>query len=247
VVVQVAATLSTAAAALFFGGSPTATDLGWASLAGVGSGVGVGFLFLGFAGGRMSVVAPLSAVGSALVPVVVGLVGGERPGLLVTAAVAAALPGIWLVAGGQDPAPSGGDELSRRGGVLDGALAGLGFGMMFAALGQVSDGAGLWPVALNQAVSAVGVVALASALRQPWRPGRDSLTAVVAGPLTAVATACFQLAARSGLLVVASVLTSLYPAATILLAVAVLHERIHRGQGLGLLLCGLTVTLVAVG
>jgi drug/metabolite transporter (DMT)-like permease len=254
VVVQVAATVCTVLVALAFGGAPGPGDLGWALLAGVGSGVGVGFLFRGFSRGRMSVVAPLSAVGAALVPVVVGLVLGERPGLLVTVAIVAALPGIWLVASGeaqQEGPPAAAPERAEQetvpSGVLDGVLAGLGFGVMFAALGQVPEEAGLWPLALSQGVSAVTVVALAVVLRQPWRPERSTWAAVPAGPLSAGAIVCFQLATRSGLLAVTSVLASLYPAATILLAMAVLRERIHPGQAVGLVLCGVTVTLVALG
>jgi drug/metabolite transporter (DMT)-like permease len=254
VLVQVAAALSTAVVALAWGGSPTWADLAWAALAGIGSGAGVGFLFRGFASGRMSVVAPLSAVGAALLPVVTGLATGERPGVLVILAIVLAMPGIWLVASGEDDSagspvetaagPVGG---ARAAGVVDGILAGLGFGVMFAALGQVPESAGMWPLTLAQGVSAVAAAALASSLGASWRPTRSSWRALPAGPLSAAAVVCFQLAVQSGLLTVSAVLASLYPAATVLLAMAVLRERIHRAQGVGLLLCGATVVLVTVG
>ena len=216
--------------------------------AGTGSGVGVGFLFRGLAAGRMSVVAPLSAVGAALVPVALGFALGERPGTLVTLAILAAFPGIWLVASGDEPAQAtGSTDSTGSPGVLDGILAGLGFGVMFSALGQVPDGAGLWPLTLAQVVSAVAAAALAAALRAPWRPTRSSWRAAIAGPLSAVAVLSFQLATQSGLLTVSSVLASLYPAATVVLALVVLKERIHPLQAVGLALCGATVTLVALG
>ena len=84
-------------------GAATGTDLAWGALAGVGSGTGGAFLYRGFAAGRMGVVAPVSGVGAALVPVAVGLLGGERPGALVWFGILAALPGIWLVA--REPGP----------------------------------------------------------------------------------------------------------------------------------------------
>lgn len=242
VAVQICSALGTAVLAASAGGDPSTSDLAWSTLAGAGSGVGVGFLFRGLAGGRMSVVAPLSAVGSAVVPVAVGLVTGERPGLLTLVAIAAALPGIWLVASGEEHAAP-----DHRGGVLDGVLAGLGFGVMFAALGQVPDGAGFWPLAWAQLVSTVAVAVLAVALGAPWRPRGRAWRAWPAGLLSALAVLCFQLSTQQGMLTVSSVVTSLYPAITVLLAMVVLRERVHRKQTLGLLLCGATVTLVALG
>ena len=253
VVVQAASAVSTALVALFVGGSPSGSDFGWAALAGVGSGAGVGFLFRGFSTGRMSVVAPLSAVGAAVLPVVVGFALGERPGVLASVAMAAALPGIWLVAAGEQdsdtvPAPRPAPRpAERHSGILDAILAGLGFGVMFIALGQVPEGAGLWPLTAAQAVSAVTAAALATAVGASWWPTRGSWRALPAGPLSTVALLCFQLAAQSGLLTISSVLASLYPAATVLLAMALLHERVRPGQALGLVLCGATVTLVALG
>ena len=116
--------------ALFFTGSPRPVDFAWATVAGIGSGVGVGFLYRGFATGRMSVVAPVSAVGAALVPVLFGVVGGERPGALVwlghRARRARDLAGLL---GAADPRAR---SAPLRDGLLDGVLAGLGFGLLFA-------------------------------------------------------------------------------------------------------------------
>lgn len=248
VTVQAASALSTAVLALFVAGSPRPVDFGWALVAGAGSGAGVGFLFRGLATGRMSVVAPLSAVGAALVPVVIGFGLGERPGTLATLAIVAAFPGIWLVASGESAPDTDGDPAAvpASSGILDGILAGLGFGVLFTALGQVPDGAGLWPLTVAQAAAAVAAAALATALRASWRPTRSAWRAVPAGPLSAVALLSFMLATQSGLLTVSSVLASLYPAATVVLAMAVLRERIHATQAVGLVLCGATVTLVAL-
>lgn len=251
VVGQLSAGVCTAGAALTVAGSPTPGDFAWALLAGVGSGVGTGFLYRGFAAGRMGVVAPVSAVGAAVVPVLAGTLGGERLSLVVWTGIVLAMPGIWLVASTPDelPAPEGtATEESLAAGVLDGVLAGLGFGVLFAALGQVPDGAGLWPLTLAQAVSLPVVVLLATGMRAAWLPrARHTWWALLAGPLGATATLAFLLAAQAGFLTVAGVLASLYPATTVLLAALVLRERIHRAQGVGLGLCALAIGLVAGG
>ena len=252
VVGQVSSTACTAAIALGVPGSPEPADFAWAVLAGVGSGIGTGFLYRGFSTGRMSVVAPVSAVGAAVVPVVAGAGGGERPSLVVWLGIVAALPGIWLVASVPeddlerlDPGPP---PSALADGLLDGVLAGLGFGVLFAALGQVPDTAGLWPLTLAQAVSIPAVVLLATALRAPWVPrGRAVRWALMAGPLGATAAGAFLLASQQGYLSVAGVLASLYPATTVLLAALLLRERIHRAQGVGLGLCAVAIAMVAGG
>lgn len=222
------------------GGSPTSTDLWWGALAGIGTGAGGAFLYRGLAAGRMGVVAPISAVGAALLPVCVGVATGERPDLLVWLGIVAAVPGIWLVS--REPGASG--EVAA--GIVDGVVAGLGFGLLFAAMGQVPEDAGFAPLALAQAVGVVCVALTASVLRGRWVPWHPSqLWGAGAGLLATGAAALFLVATQSGLLTVASVLTSLYPAVTIALAALVLRERIHGTQGLGLVLCGVAVGLVA--
>jgi drug/metabolite transporter (DMT)-like permease len=250
VVGQLSATSCTVGLAVFVAGSPTTGDLLWALLAGIGSGVGTGFLYRGFASGRMSVLAPVSAVGAAVVPVLAGAAGGERMSLVVWAGIVLAIPGIWLVSSTADELPAGGtgERASLAEGVVDGVLAGLGFGVLFAALGQVPAGAGMWPLAIAQMVSLPTVVLLAATLRDPWVPRQPhTWWALLAGPLGATATLAFLLAAQTGFLTVAGVLASLYPATTVLLAALVLKEQVHRAQGLGLALCALAIGFVAGG
>ena len=88
---------------LWVPGSPTAADLAWSVVAGLGNGFGTAFLYRGLSAGRMGVVAPVSGVGAALVPVAVGVLTGERPSALVWVGILLALPGIWLVA--REPPP----------------------------------------------------------------------------------------------------------------------------------------------
>lgn len=228
-------------------GSPTRADLAWCVVAGIGNGFGTAFLYRGLSTGRMGVVAPISGVGAVLVPVVVGLLTGERPPLLVWVGVAAALPGIWLVSREEADEDVTGAPPSSSG-VAEGVLAGLGFGTLFAALAQIPEEAGFLPLALNQVVAAGAIVVVARALRQDWVPREPvALLGVVSGALGALATGLFMVATQGGSLTVAAVLTSLYPAFTILLAATVLRETVHRGQAAGLVLCGAAIALVAAG
>jgi drug/metabolite transporter (DMT)-like permease len=252
VISQAVAFVGISLVAIFVGGSPTAADLAWGALGGVGAGVGTGILYRGLGGGRMSVVAPLSAVGAALLPVAVGVATGERPSAATWVGVIVAFPAIWLVARGtehdevlgeakQDCRPQSQD-------VIDGLGAGAGFGLLFVALGQVPHDAGLAPLAAMD-LSAVVVLTVATlALRESFRmPAPVAGYAGLAGALGAAATALFLFATQHGLLTVSSVLTSLYPATTVILAAVVLHEHISRWQGVGLGFAGIAIGLVAAG
>jgi len=228
---------------LVVSGSPTGADLAWSAVAGLGNGFGTAFLYRGLSAGRMGVVAPVSGVGAALVPVAVGVLTGERPAALVWLGIALALPGIWLVA--REPATGPG----RLGaGLTDGVLAGLGFGLLFAALAQIPSEAGFLPLALNQVVAGAVIVVVALVLGTPWGPREPrALGGVVSGALGALATGAFLVATHSGYLTVTAVIASLYPAVTVMLAAFVLREHVHRAQALGLGLCAVAVSLVAAG
>ena len=231
-------------AALIVAGSPTGTDLVYGSLAGLGAGFGVAFLYRGLATARMGVVAPLSAIFTALIPVVVGLATGDRPSRLALLGVVCAFPAIALISRVADEH----NDDAHRGGVIDGILAGVGFGLLFTFLGQVGDDAGLYPLALSQLTSVVGVVFTATVLGHAWVPrGRKVWAALAMGPLGATAQGAFLYATHHGLLSIVSVISSLYPASTVLLASVLLREKIHGWQGIGLVFAAAAVTLVAVG
>ena len=243
---QLAGAVLVLALTLVTSGTPTTADVGWAVVAGIGNGLGTAFLYRGFASGRMGVVAPVSGVGAALVPVAVGLLTGERPAALVWVGIAAALPGIWLVA--REPVSHDLTGPRAATGLVDGVLAGLGFGSLFAALAQIPEEAGFVPLALNQLVAGVVIVVAAVLLREPWLPrSRYAAAGVSTGALGTLATGAFLLASQQGLLTVTSVLASLYPAVTVVLAATVLREHVHRAQAAGLVLCGVAVALVAAG
>jgi drug/metabolite transporter (DMT)-like permease len=196
----------------------------------------------------MAVVAPLSAVGAAVLPVAVGFLTGERPATLTWVGIIAAFPAIWLVSTIPETGPSGARSRSLDAGVVDGLLAGFGFGLLFSALGQVPDGAGLGPLAAAQSTSVLAIAVVATSMREPWVPReRSVLPALIVGVLVAAAALLFLLATQSGLLTVASVVTSLYPAFTVLLAATLLKERVHRAQAVGMVLALTAVALIAAG
>jgi len=227
-------------AALFISGSLTGRDIAFGALAGLGGGFGVVFLYRGLATARMGVVAPLSAIGTALLPVAVGLATGDRPSGLAVIGIVCAFPAIALISRVVD------DNPAHRGGVVDGVLAGLGFGALFVFLGQVRDDAGLYPLAASQVTSVLAIIVMATILRQGWVPrDRGSWKAVTMGPLGATAQGSFLYATHHGLLSVVSVISSLYPASTVLLAAVLLREKIHGWQGVGLVFAVLAVALVA--
>jgi drug/metabolite transporter (DMT)-like permease len=246
---QLAGALGIGILSLFVSGSPSAADMAWAALAGSFVGLGTVFLYRGLASGRMGVVSPVSGVGAALVPVLVGLIAGERPSTLIWLGMLVALPGIWLVS--RTPVTAATE--TGGSGLLDGVLAGVGFGGMFAAIGQVDEGAGYLPLVLDQFVGGVVVLVVAMTLRIDWVPrlragqSRAVLQGALAGALAGVSAALFLASRHAGYLVVAGVLTSLYPAFTVLLAMTLLGERVHRSQAVGMFLCLLCIALVVAG
>src|SRR4051812_31179734 len=156
-------------------GTPTLAHAGWAISAGLGGAAGSIFLLRGLSRGRMAVVAPTSAVGAAVLPILAGLAGGERPVALVWIGLLLAFPGIWLVSRHvPDGTEAVGSPPSSRdhGAFVDGLLGGLGFGVLFVALGQIPRTAGTLPLALNQVTGALVTIAVATAVRQTWQPGR---------------------------------------------------------------------------
>jgi drug/metabolite transporter (DMT)-like permease len=133
-------------------------------------------------------------------------------------------------------------------GVLWGLLAGAGFGVLFIGLNRAGSGGDLWPVAIAQ-VAALAAVAALGALRRDLHlpPRRARGLATVTGLTGAAGTICFFIATHAGLLAVTAVITSLYPASTILLARVVLGERLTTVRIAGLCLAAASVGLIALG
>jgi drug/metabolite transporter (DMT)-like permease len=229
----------------FAGGHPTLRGIGLGAIGGIAGGFGLACLYRGLARGRMSVVAPITAVGAAILPVIYGLATGERPTVIALGGVVLALLAVVLVSRveGDEPAAAGG-----RSSLLLAALGGIGFGVVFICLARTGSNVGLWPLVGTRAAS-VGVLATGALVtRRPLRPPRPVMpTVVAAGALDMSANVLYVLAAKQGLLSLVAVLSSLYPASTVVLARVVLKERIGRLQLGGLALAGAGVVLIATG
>lgn len=230
----------------FLGGSPSGRDLGLGVAAGLIGLCGVLLLFRGLALGRMSVVAPVTAVGAAFVPFFWGVADGE--GLPATRLVGAvlALAGVALVSQGHGHPVEEAEESA----VVDLVLAlgaGIAFGLVFVILARLGHEAGLWPVLTQRAASVPTLLVAATVAGVPRRASRTDLRLIVpAGLCDAGANALFVVAARTGALSVVGVVSSLYPAATVLLAALVLKERVTGSQGIGLFMAGAGVVLLAL-
>ena len=222
------------------GGELDTSDIGWAGAAGVSGALGLVLLYRGLSIGAMSVVAPLSAVMTALVPVGWGLLSGERPSALALSAVPLALVAIALVSGA-----AGG--VHRGPGLAQGLGAGVGFGIFFILLAG-TESAELWILTFARVASITVLVVIAVVGGSGLRPGRGAGWLIVgAGTIDMTANLLFLLAERRGLLTLVSVITALYPAGTVLLARLVLQERLSRPQLIGLGLAGIGVGMIAAG
>jgi drug/metabolite transporter (DMT)-like permease len=237
----VATVLAWAVLILAGGPGPSLRAVAWGLASGLAGGAGTLVLYRGLARGQMSVVGPLSAVGAAVVPVVVGVALGERPTLLSVAGLLVALPAIILVAA------SGSVRGKLGAGLFDGLAAGLAFGILFIGLAQAGRNAGLWPVASEQTGTLLITLAVAAKSRQPLRiPFRAAGLPVLVGASGMAATLAYFYATHFSMLAIAAVLVSLYPGVTVLFARTLLHERFTPAQRAGLGLCALAIAAIAL-
>lgn len=223
--------------------SPSASDWGWSALAGVAGSSGLLAFYTAMSGGYMTVVAPVTAVMNALIPIIVGFAIGERPGVAALAGMSIALVAVALISDVLGP-------MHRRAParvIALGALGGAGFGMILVFLHQTSDGSGVWPVLIMRFVSTPFMAALIVATRPSFASVRSHRALVFgSGILDSLANWFYVLAVREGLLSVVAVIVTLYPASTMALAVAIDKERIHRPQAIGVGLAALALVMIAL-
>jgi drug/metabolite transporter (DMT)-like permease len=230
--------------------TPSASAVGWAALGGSAGVIALGCFYRGLAIGTMSVVAPISATGAA-VPVLVGLVEGERPGALQIAGMAAALVGVILASRECEPAEDLGAEHRNAGRAAIGLalVAALGFGTFFVGVDKASATAEVpWVIVISRSCSLVLVLIVALVARPDLPRDAASFGALaMIGILDLGANGLFALATTEGLLSVVAVLGSLYPAITVVLARFVLSERVSRTQQAGVGLTLLGVVAISAG
>jgi uncharacterized membrane protein len=230
------------AVAGFAGGEPIAADIALGAIAGLAGAAGIGCLYRGLSIGRASVVAPLSAVGAAVLQVAWGLARGEDPGAVALAGVALSLVAVGIVAGtaGHDAEQAA----SRRDELVLGVAAAVLLGLFIILFSETGSDSGLWPAVSARAAPVPVLLIGLTLLRQPVAVGRLAWPVVVAaGVLDASANALLLVALREGLLSLVAPVAALYPASTVVLSRIVLDERLGRARmaGLGVALVGLVL------
>ena len=217
----------------------------WGALCGVSQAFGVWWFYAALGSGPISVVSPLTAVLVAAVPVGVGVTLGERPGAIAIAGVVVALIAVVLVsreASDEDVTPH---RFTAKVAWMT-VGSGLAFGMNFVLIDQAPVEAKLWPLVfarVSATVLVVTIAAMSANLRAP--SGTPLRLAMLAGLLDTGANVAMLLALQASLLSLAGVLMSLYPAATVLLAIVVLRERVTRWQAVGMVLALAAVAMIA--
>lgn len=220
------------------------SDIGWGVCGGAAGGLGLSFFYPALAAGPMSVVAPVTALCSAALPLVVGVGLGDRPGALAWMGLVVALPAIGLVARERN------DEhrSAARSTLVSSLIAGTGFGLFFVFLSAAENGSGLWPLVGSRVGSLSFVGGMIVLRRRTFRISKGSWPAIsVAGVGDIGANALYLVALSRGLLSIVAVIGSMYPASTVVLARIWLGERMARAQIIGLLLAAVALALVAIG
>lgn len=226
----------------------TPIGLAWGAMAGVAGFVGLVLFYRALSAGAMAVVAPITGVTSAAIPVVVGLLGGERPSGARLIGVGCALLAIALVS--ISPRPPGQRQIVNSRLVIAALGAGGGFALFFILLALAADAAngsvGLWPIAGSQ-LSALIICGLMLLMTRPGPWPRQAALGftMVAGPCDMSANALFLLASRGGDLSVVAPLAALYPVTTVILALIVDRERLRGVQIAGLAFAVASLVLVS--
>ncbi len=212
------------------------------SAAGALWGVGVALLYYGLALGRVSVVAPVTAVCSITIPVLAAIGLGERPGPVALGGIAVAIASVALISRHDDPA---GKPRGRDRSLAIALASGVAIGAFLVCLARAGSASGLWPLLLARATSTLGLAAVARLAKVPLAIPRSVLPVVAAcGALDMVANALYLIAVREGPLGLVATLASLYPASTVLLARVVLGERLRPVQSLGLACAAVAIVLI---
>ena len=229
----------------------TIHDLGLGAVSGLTTSIAYVGFFAAIGHGRISIVAPISAAVTALLPAIAGIAEGNALSTIARYGILCALLAIPLVAyetdDGETDDGDANDDWSTRRQVLVSILCGVGFGFYFFCIGHTHRGAGLWPTVATLVVGIVIIAPLAA--RGGVMPSLASLSrlAVVGGLALGVADAALTTALQRGPLTVASVLGNLYPLVTIALGVTILSERVRLWHAAGILLAVAGVAMIAAG
>jgi len=213
---------------------------------GVAGGIGVTLLYRGLAVGRMSIVAPVTGLVAVALPVLVGVLRGERAAWTVWLGILVAVVAVVLVSTSTDEHLPGCEARPQATGLPEAVGAGGGFGLLYVFFGMLGTTSALWPTVAARSASVPFLLLAALVARGSIRPRKGSLaTIALAGFCDVTANVFYLLSLRHTMLAIAAVITSLYPASTVLLARLVLHERLSRIQWAGVACAAIGVALIA--
>jgi len=220
---------------------PAGNDVLLCLVAGLLGGIGITALYRGLAIGRMGIVAPVTGVLAAVIPVVAGIVLEGVPPVPVLVGIGVAIVSVVLVS-------RVADEGGGRAGLTEGLIAGAAIGCFGIAIAGLSEGQVFSSLAVIRLVQAALVIGLVLVARAAWRPPANAvLVILVIGVLDMAGNSFYLLAVQTGALAVASVLSALYPVVTVILAAVVLHERVTRDHSVGIALAATAIVLIGVG
>lgn len=233
------------AAALVLADGFSWRDLALGALAGAFGGVGIVFLYRRLAVGPMSVVAPMTAVTSAVIPVLGDVLRGESFSAATWLGMLVAAFAIVLISLSDD----GSHAPVTAAVVAESLLAGVGFGGFFIVIDLTEQAHAPWPIVGSRLLTALiaGAILLGGSTRITTRGSRTLGLIAAAGILDTLSNSLFLHATTRGDLAVVSVLSSLYPVSTVVLAAILLHERIPRRQRIGVLLALVATAAIALG
>ncbi|MGH3881911.1 MAG: EamA family transporter [Pseudonocardiaceae bacterium] len=227
----------------FLGAQWNASAIGWGALSGVASALAFTLLYRTLAIGPMTVLAPVTALVSGVLPVVVGVSTGDRLSISAIVGIPLALCAVVLIA---TNGPSGGGGRPAPHAVLLACGAGAAIAGQLITLEQAPHDSGLAPLVTGRVVSSALLLSAAVVQRHSLGDSRPPLlAAAAAGCLDSLANTFFLFAARAGNLSISAVIVALYPAATVLLARFVLRERINGIQRVSLVTAAVAVALLA--
>ena len=215
----------------------------WTTGGGFGGAIALVAFYKAMSLGSMTVIAPITAVIGLSVPVFAGVLSGERPSGSAWIGILLAVVAVALVAD-----VLGKHDLPTPPRVIWMAVAaGLGFGMIFVCMGNASHDHGVWPLFGQRLVSVPTVAAIALLqTRSISVPKNVFLLSIAAGVLDTSANGLYLLATSAELMSIVSVVVAMYPVATIFLAMTLDHERLHKSQGVGLLLAITSLVLISI-
>lgn len=219
---------------------PVPGDMLIGGLAGISGAIGLLALYRGLAVGRMGIVAPVAAVVTAIVPVIVSFFSEGLPARSHLIGFVIALIAVWLISGTDTKARLRWRDLSLP------FVAGVGFGLFLTFIDQVNEGAVLWPLVAARIASIGMLLLVVNLMRQRETPAINQLPLIaLAGIFDSGGNAFFALATQTGRLDIAAVLASLYPATTVALAWLILRERLLIQQWAGVIAALIAVVLIA--